>query len=117
MIYIYIYFIFTTFFVELVEAAKPFKRPSSSECSKKSSIVKSIGSIKSSHQFNKEGEIIDASEAYAGPQHCNFTMIAPKLIINPYRMTIQNLVQEKPFGSFHVKCAACLAVAEQVEIY
>ncbi|KAG5887599.1 hypothetical protein JTB14_025758 [Gonioctena quinquepunctata] len=55
-------------------------------------------------------------ETYATYDQCNFTLIVPKKVINPYKNEFQNLVEQKPFGSFCLKCAACLAVAEQIAI-
>ncbi|XP_076257586.1 uncharacterized protein LOC143194778 [Rhynchophorus ferrugineus] len=46
---------------------------------------------------------------------CNYTLPDPKKIINPYRMELKNYVPRKPFGSFCIKCVACLAVARQIE--
>ncbi|KAJ8960630.1 hypothetical protein NQ318_013922 [Aromia moschata] len=45
---------------------------------------------------------------------CDFTLISPKKVINPYRARMENHVPQKPFGSFYQRCAACLAVANQI---
>ncbi|XP_060527089.1 uncharacterized protein LOC132702476 [Cylas formicarius] len=46
---------------------------------------------------------------------CNVTLAAPKKVINVYRPQIENSVPPKPFGSFCAKCAACLAVAAEMQ--
>lgn len=54
------------------------------------------------------------NEVYETYDKCNYTLLVPRKIINPYREAIANFVPQKPFGSFYLKCAACLAVANQV---
>ncbi|CAG9857867.1 unnamed protein product [Phyllotreta striolata] len=51
---------------------------------------------------------------YAPFEASNFTLIKPKLVINPYKEKIQNFVRRKPFGSFCLKCAACVAIAREI---
>lgn len=53
-------------------------------------------------------------QVYAPFDDCNFTITKPKVVINPYKNQIKNLVRRKPFGSFCLKCAACLAIADEV---
>nr|XP_023013643.1 uncharacterized protein LOC111503538 isoform X1 [Leptinotarsa decemlineata] len=55
-------------------------------------------------------------KTYATYDQCNFSLIAPKKVINPYKKEIENLVQQKPFGTFCLKCATCLAVADQIAL-
>lgn len=38
-----------------------------------------------------------------------------RVIINPYKNIKENLTKPKEFGSVYLKCAMCLAVAEQVQ--
>lgn len=117
MFFILLYIIFSTLFKH-VEGAQPFK-PSYEDCHKKLSHlsqVKSTASIKSG-SFKKKESLIDASKTYASLDQCNYTLVAPKMLINPYKLLIQNTVQQKPFNSFYLKCAACLAVAEEVSAY
>lgn len=51
---------------------------------------------------------------YTELDNCNYSLINPKKIINPYRKGLQNTVQQKPFGNFCTKCACCIAIATQV---
>ncbi|XP_063909015.1 uncharacterized protein LOC135126795 isoform X2 [Zophobas morio] len=53
--------------------------------------------------------------AHKIPLTCNFAMINPKKVINPYRNEVQNYVPSKPFGSVCVMCSMCLAVAREMD--
>lgn len=53
---------------------------------------------------------------YSDDCKCNHTLITPKSVINPYKKEVENVAQNKPFGSFCLKCAACIAVAEEVSL-
>ncbi|XP_048524518.1 uncharacterized protein LOC125505206 isoform X2 [Dendroctonus ponderosae] len=46
---------------------------------------------------------------------CNLTLPKPKKVINPYKKQLSNRVAPRAFGSFCIKCAACLAVANEVQ--
>lgn len=94
-----IFYIILTLFTIFERANSSFNRQSSTKCNV------------------KHNKLMDVSETYAEQDLCNFTLAAPKMIINPYKLGIQNLVHQKSFGSFFLKCAACLAVAEQVRVH
>ncbi|CAH1183311.1 unnamed protein product [Ceutorhynchus assimilis] len=47
--------------------------------------------------------------------NCNKTLPKPKKIINPFKYQLEQKVPQKPFGSLCVKCAACLAVASEIQ--
>lgn len=118
MFYILLYIIFCSIFKHL-ESAQPFKI-SSENCHKKTSqlnLRKSTTAIQSSSSFKKKESLIDASKTHASLDQCNFTLVAPKMVINPYRLIIKNTVQQKPFNNFYLKCAACLAVTEEVSAH
>ncbi|XP_057655311.1 uncharacterized protein LOC130893322 [Diorhabda carinulata] len=51
---------------------------------------------------------------YAPFKQCNYSLKNPKIVINPYKEQIENLVQPKPFASFCLKCAACISVANEI---
>ncbi|XP_050303373.1 uncharacterized protein LOC126741097 isoform X2 [Anthonomus grandis grandis] len=56
-------------------------------------------------------------EAYYGCLgDCNITLPKPKKIINPYKEQLNSKVPPKPFGTFCIRCAACLAVANEVQV-
>ncbi|XP_018563453.1 uncharacterized protein LOC108904863 [Anoplophora glabripennis] len=57
---------------------------------------------------------VNKRKLYETHDKCNYTLVSPKRIINPYRTILMNIVPQKPFGSFYLKCAACLAVANQI---
>lgn len=111
-----LFYIILTILLIQCECRKLYKESSSQECNRKASLVKSTSSSKSiqSADSYKQQNIIDANETYASPDQCNFTLAAPKMVINPYKLSIQNAVRQKPFSSLYLKCAACLAVAKQV---
>lgn len=55
-------------------------------------------------------------QVYESTDKCNYTLVSPKKVINPYKALMMNIVPQKPFGSFYLKCTACLAVANQVSV-
>ncbi|KAJ8955097.1 hypothetical protein NQ314_006980 [Rhamnusium bicolor] len=59
-------------------------------------------------------ELIIQHDTYDSYDRCNLTLVAPKKVINPYKTEMRNFVPQKPFGSFYLKCTACLAVAHQI---
>lgn len=63
----------------------------------------------------EENIIVDAKSTYS--DQCNLTLPSPKMIINPYKLIIQNHVGKKAFNSIYLKCVSCLAVAEQVRYF
>lgn len=118
MFYIFLYIILCTLFKHL-ESAQPFNL-FNEDCRKKASQlshIKSATSIQSSGSIKKQDSLIDASKTHASQDQCNFTLVAPKMVINPYKSIIQNVVPQKPFNNFFLKCAACLAVAEEVSAH
>lgn len=72
-------------------------------------------SLKQSHDtiYPHHAALIEEG-TYAPLERCNYTLLTPKKIINPYKKELQNIVQQKPFGNFCLKCSACLAVADQI---
>lgn len=115
MVYISFYIIFTIFLQEIVDT-KTFKQQSTyCDCKENAGQVKSSKSVKNTSNSGKTTKsLIHASKTYENPDKCNVSLVSPKMIINPYKQLIQNSVQQKPFNSFYLKCAACLAVAEEV---
>lgn len=111
MLYTIFYIIFTTIFTGS-EHIQLFGMNSPEESNSETSYFSAISS-----QFsNKEdkGKLILAIEIYANQNQCNFTLNAPKMVIQPYEFKNQNSVYQKTFSNIYLKCAACLAVANEV---
>ncbi|KAL1513018.1 hypothetical protein ABEB36_002503 [Hypothenemus hampei] len=105
MLYIFLIFSFTQLFLPCQASILTFRTQH--------------GSFKQERILNKP-KLDDSYQAELCKENCpclscNTTLRNPRKIINPYKELLQSRVAQKPFGTFCVKCAACLAVANEIQ--
>ncbi|XP_066246259.1 uncharacterized protein [Euwallacea similis] len=104
MSYLLILLAFTQFLLSCKPSLSPF-RELNEDLQSKSNFIR-----KTSRDCAK-----GCSSPHCCCSDCNRTLSNPKRIINPYRELFTSKVPPRPFGNFCVKCAACLAVASEIQ--
>lgn len=113
---LFIVLVFTQVFSSILPSLLPFGKrcaaPKSSDSNASASRrFSSNQSLTSETSLNQAG-CLENCECLP----CNLTLPKPKKVINPYKEQLTNRVAPRAFGSFCMKCAACVAIANEIQI-